>query len=94
MSETCWFNAIFFGHRVTQLMMSCKVMYRRIEVKSCLKKRQLVCTALYKYNTGRRRRPNKTWHKHFKDDMMGVGVTKDVALDRKDWRRTMPTPKR
>ena len=30
-----------------------------------------------------------------RDDMMGVGVTQDVALDRKEWRRrTRPTPTR
>ena len=29
-----------------------------------------------------------------KDDMTGVGVTQDVAVDRKEWRRrTRPTPR-
>ena len=43
----------------------------------------------------RRGRPKKTWHHQIKDDMTGVGVTQDVALDRKEWRRmTRPTPRR
>ena len=43
----------------------------------------------------RRGRPKKTWHQQLKDDMMGVGVTTDVALDRNEWRRrTRPTPRR
>ena len=43
----------------------------------------------------RRGRPKKTWHQQIKDDMTGVGVTQDVALDRKEWRRrTRPTPRR
>ena len=40
--------------------------------------------------TRRRGRPKKIWHQHvqqIKDDMAGVGVTQDVALDRKEWRR-------
>ena len=45
--------------------------------------------------TRRRGRPKKTWHQYIKDDMTGVGVTQDVALDRKEWRRrTRPTPRR
>ena len=47
--------------------------------------------------SGTRRRgcPNKTWHQQIKDDMTGVGVTENVALDRNEWiRRTRPTPKR
>ena len=44
------------------------------------------------------RRPGrikKTWHQQIKDDMAGVGVTQDVALGRKEWRRrTMPTHRR
>ena len=46
---------------------------------------------------GARRRglPKKTWHQQLKDDMTDVGVTKDVALDRNEWRRrTRPTPRR
>ena len=32
---------------------------------------------------------------HMKEGMTGMGVTQDVALDRKGWRRrTMPTPRR
>ena len=31
----------------------------------------------------RRGRPKKTWHQQIKDDMTAVGVTQDVALDRK-----------
>ena len=43
----------------------------------------------------RRGRPKKTWHQQITDDMTGVGVTQDVALDRKEWRRrTRPTPRR
>ena len=43
----------------------------------------------------RRGRPKKTWHQQLKDDMTDVGVTKDVALDRNEWRRrTRPTPRR
>ena len=43
----------------------------------------------------RRERPKKTWHQQIKDDMTGVGVTQDVALDRKEWkRRTRPTARR
>ena len=34
--------------------------------------------------TIRRGRPKKTWHQQMKEDMTGVGVTQDVALDRKD----------
>ena len=45
-------------------------------------------------STRRRGSPKKTWHQQMKEDMMGVGVTQDVALDRKEWRRTMPTPGR
>ena len=45
--------------------------------------------------TRRRGRPKKTWHQQIKDDMTGVGVTQDVALDRNEWRRkTRPTPRR
>ena len=45
--------------------------------------------------TRRRGRPKKTWHQQIKDDMTGVGVTQDVAQDRKEWRRmTRPTPRR
>ena len=45
--------------------------------------------------TRRRGRPKKTWHQQMKEDMAGVGVTQDVALDRKEWRRrTKPTPTR
>ena len=36
--------------------------------------------------TRRRGRPKKTWYQQIKDDMTGVGVTQDVALDRKEWR--------
>ena len=46
---------------------------------------------------GARRRgwPKKTWHYQIKEDMMTVGVTEDVALDRNEWRRrTRPTPRR
>ena len=43
--------------------------------------------------TRRRGRPKKTWHQQIKDDMPGVDVTHDMALDRKEWRkRTRPTP--
>ena len=35
--------------------------------------------------TRRRGRPKKTWHQQMKEDMAGVG---DVALDRKEWRRS------
>ena len=43
----------------------------------------------------RRGRPKKTWHQQIKDDMTGMGVTQDVALDRNEWRRrTRPTPRR
>ena len=35
------------------------------------------------------------WHQQMKENMAGVGVTQDVALDRKEWRRrTRPTPTR
>ena len=45
--------------------------------------------------TRRRGRPKKTWRQQIKDDITGVGVIQDVALDRKEWiRRTMPTPRR
>ncbi len=45
--------------------------------------------------TRRRGRPKKTWYQQIKDDMTCVGVTQDVALDRKEWRRrTRPTPRR
>ena len=45
--------------------------------------------------TRRRGRPKKTAHHQIKDDMTCVGVTKDVALDRNEWRRrTRPTPRR
>ena len=45
--------------------------------------------------TRRRGRPKKTWHQYMKEDMTGVGVTQDMALDRNEWRRrAMPTPKR
>ena len=45
--------------------------------------------------TRRRGRPKETWHQQMKEDMAGVGVTQDVALDRKEWRRrTRPTPTR
>ena len=45
--------------------------------------------------TRRRGRPKTTWHQQMKEDMAGVGVTQDVALDRKEWRRrTRPTPTR
>ena len=45
--------------------------------------------------TRRRGRPKKAWHQQMKEDMAGVGVTQDVALDRKEWRRrTRPTPTR
>ena len=45
--------------------------------------------------TRRRGRPKKTWHQQMKEDMAGVGVIQDVALDRKEWRRrTRPTPAR
>ena len=45
--------------------------------------------------TRRRGRSQKTWHQQIKDDMMGVGVTHDVALDRNEWRRrTRPPPRR
>ena len=44
--------------------------------------------------TRRRGRPNKTLHQQIEDDMMVVGVTHDMALDRKQWRRrTRPTPR-
>ena len=44
--------------------------------------------------TRRRGRPKNTWHQQIKDDMTGVGVTQDVALDRKEWRRrTRPSPR-
>ena len=36
--------------------------------------------------TRQRGRPKKTWHQQIKDDITGVGVTQDVALDRKEWR--------
>ena len=45
--------------------------------------------------TRRRGCPRKTWHQQIKDDMAGVGVTQDVTLDWKEWRRmTRPTPRR
>ena len=45
--------------------------------------------------TRRRGHPKKTWHQQMKEDVAGVGVTQDVALDRKEWRRrTRPTPTR
>ena len=45
--------------------------------------------------TRRRGRPKKIWHQQMKEDMAGVGVTQDVALDWKEWRkRTRPTPRR
>ena len=45
--------------------------------------------------TRRRGRPKKTWHQQMKEDMTGVGVTQNVALDRKEWRRrTIPTHRR
>ena len=45
--------------------------------------------------TRRRGRPKKTWHQQLKEDMTGVGVTQDVALDQTEWRRrTRPTPRR
>ena len=45
--------------------------------------------------TRRRGRPKKTWHQQIKDDMTGVGVIQDVALDRKEWRRrTRPNHRR
>ena len=45
--------------------------------------------------TRRRGRPKKTWHQQIKEDMTGMGVTQDVALDRTEWRRrTRPTPRR
>ena len=40
----------------------------------------------------RRERPKKTQHQQIKDDMMGVGVTQDVALDGKEWRRDKADP--
>ena len=44
--------------------------------------------------TIRRGRLKKTWHQQIKDDMTGVGVTQDVALDWNEWRRrTRPTPR-
>ena len=46
-------------------------------------------------STRRRGRPKKTWHQQMKEDMTGVGVTQDLALDRKEWRRrTRPTTTR
>ena len=44
--------------------------------------------------TKRRGHPNKTWHQQIKDDMTGVGVTQDVALHRKEWRRDKADPRR
>ena len=45
--------------------------------------------------TRRRGRPKKTCHLQIKDDMTYMGVTKDMALDRKEWRTmAMPTPRR
>ena len=44
--------------------------------------------------TRRRGRPQKTWHQQMKEDMAGVGVTQDVALDRKEWRRRTGRPLR
>ena len=45
--------------------------------------------------TTRTSREDITWHQQIKDDMTGVGVTQDVALDRNVWRpRTRPTPRR
>ncbi len=41
------------------------------------------------------RAPQEDMARQTKEDMAGVGVTQDVALDRKEWRRrTMPTPRR
>ena len=46
-------------------------------------------------DTRRRGRPKKTLPQQIKDDMTGVRVTQDVALDRNEWRRrTRPTPRR
>ena len=48
-------------------------------------------------STRRRGRPKKTWQQQVKEDMAGMGVTQDEALDRKEWRekgRTIPTPSR
>ena len=42
----------------------------------------------------RRGRPKKTWHQQIKENMTGVGVTQDVALDRKEWRRSTRPPRR
>ena len=43
----------------------------------------------------RRGRPTKTWHQQIKDDITGASVTKDVALDRNEWRgRDTATPRR
>ena len=44
--------------------------------------------------TRRRGRPKKTWHQQMKEDMAGVGVTQNEALDRKEWKRTRPTARR
>ena len=37
--------------------------------------------------TRRQGHPNKTWHEQIKDDMTGVGVTQDMALDRKEGKK-------
>ena len=43
----------------------------------------------------RRGSPKKTWHQHIKEDVTGVGVTQNVALDRNEWRRrTRPIHRR
>ena len=42
--------------------------------------------------TRRRGRPKKTWHQQMKEDMAGVGITLDVALDREEWRRRTRPP--
>ena len=33
-------------------------------------------------------------HQQMKDDMTGVGVTQDMALDQKEWRRRIRPPPR
>ena len=43
----------------------------------------------------RQGRPKKTWHQQMKEDVTGVNVTQDIALDRNEWRRRAgPTPRR
>ena len=37
--------------------------------------------------TRRRGRPKKKWHQQINDDMMGLGVALEIALNRKGWRR-------